>query len=155
MKVLWFSVTPLSLNTGDNTGVEGKGWISSLLQLALAIEGLELVVAYENYSPNKKETEESERLKIVPINICRYSKREIIKDMMTKKEVDEYILSESLKIADGETGLNSCIWSRMVFRTFGQPYGHTCCHPYSGVVVTNQKLSAAAWTKLSLRQIKA
>ena len=98
MKVLWFSVTPLSLNTGDNSGVEGKGWISSLLQRALAIEGLELVVAYENYSPNKKETEESERLKIVPINICRYSKREILKDMMTKKEVDEYILSESLKI---------------------------------------------------------
>ena len=98
MKVLWFSVTPLSLNAGENTGVEGKGWISSLLQLALAIEGLELVVAYENYSPDKKEVEESGRLKIIPINISRYSKREIIKDMMTKKEVDEYILSESLKI---------------------------------------------------------
>ena len=98
MKVLWFSVTPISLNAGDNTGVEGKGWISSLLQLALAIEGLELVVAYENYSPEKKEIEKSEHLKIVPINICRYSKREIIKDMMTKKEVDEYIISESLKI---------------------------------------------------------
>ena len=94
MKVLWFSVTPLSLNTGDNTGVEGKGWISSLLQLALAIEGLELVVAYENYSPNKKETEESERLKIVPINICRYSKREIIKDMMTYHEVDDFVISQ-------------------------------------------------------------
>ena len=98
MKVLWFSVTPLSLNAGENTGVEGKGWISSLLQLALAIEGLELVVAYENYSPDRKEVEESGRLKIIPINISRYSKREIIKDMMTKKEVDEYILSESLKI---------------------------------------------------------
>ena len=89
MKVLWFSATPLSLNAGENTGVEGKGWISSLLQLALAIEGLELVVAYENYSPDKKEIEESGRLKIIPINISRYSKREIIKDMMTKKEVDE------------------------------------------------------------------
>lgn len=98
MKVLWFSATPLSLNAGENTGVEGKGWISSLLQLALAIEGLELVVAYENYSPDKKEIEESGRLKIIPINISRYSKREIIKDMMTKKEVDEYIISESLKI---------------------------------------------------------
>ena len=98
MKVLWFSVTPLSLNAGDNTGVEGKGWISSLLQLALNIEGMELVVAYENYSPDKKEVEESGRLKIIPINISRYSKREIIKDMMTKKEVDEFIISESLKI---------------------------------------------------------
>ena len=102
MKVLWFSVTPLSLNTSDNTGVEGKGWISSLLQLALAIKGLELVVAYENYSPNKKEIEESGRLKIVPINICRYSKRQIIKDMMTKKEVDDFVISESLKIVQEE-----------------------------------------------------
>ena len=102
MKVLWFSVTPLSLNASDNTGVEGKGWISSLLQLALAIEGLELVVAYENYSPNKKEIEESGRLKIVPINICRYSKRQIIKDMMTKKEVYNFVISESLKIVQEE-----------------------------------------------------
>ena len=102
MKVLWFSVTPLSLNASDNTGVEGKGWISSLLQLALAIEGLELVVAYENYSPNKKEIQESGRLKIVPINICRYSKRQIIKDMMTKKEVDDFVISESLKIVQEE-----------------------------------------------------
>ena len=102
MKVVWFSVTPLSLNAGDNTGVEGKGWISSLLQLALATEGLELVVAYENYSPDKKETEESGRLKIVPINICRYSKRQIIKDMMTKKEVDDFVISEGLKIVEEE-----------------------------------------------------
>ena len=102
MKVLWFSVTPLSLNAGDNTGVEGKGWISSLLQTALGIEGLQLVVAYENYSPVRKETEEKERLKIVPINICRYSKRQIVKDMMTYKEVDEFILAESLKIVKEE-----------------------------------------------------
>ena len=98
MKVLWFSVTPLSLNAGENTGIEGKGWISSLLQIALGIEKLELVVAYENYSPQKKEVEETERLKIIPINICRYGKRQIIKDMMTYREVDDFILSESLKI---------------------------------------------------------
>ena len=98
MKVLWFSVTPLSLNAAENTGVEGKGWISSLLQIALGLENMELVVAYENYSPQKKEVEETERLKIVPINICRYGKRQIIKDMMTYHEVDEFILSESLKI---------------------------------------------------------
>lgn len=98
MKVLWFSVTPLSLNAKENTGIEGKGWISSLLQIALGIEGMELVVAYENYSPQKKETEETERLKIVPINISRYGKRQIIKDMMTYREVDDFILSESMKI---------------------------------------------------------
>ena len=98
MKVLWFSVTPLSINAGENTGIEGKGWISSLLQIALGIENVELVVAYENYSPQKKEVEETERLKIIPINICRYGKRQIIKDMMTYREVDDFILSESLKI---------------------------------------------------------
>ena len=98
MKVLWFSVTPLSINAGENTGIEGKGWISSLLQIALGIENIELVVAYENYSPQKKEVEETERLKIIPINICRYGKRQIIKDMMTYREVDDFILSESLKI---------------------------------------------------------
>ena len=63
MKILWFSVTPLSLNAKENTGIEGKGWISSLLQIALAIDGLELVVVYENYSPHRKEIEETERLK--------------------------------------------------------------------------------------------
>ena len=98
MKVMWFSVTPLSINAGENTGIEGKGWISSLLQIALGIENIELVVAYENYSPQKKEVEETERLKIIPINICRYGKRQIIKDMMTYREVDDFILSESLKI---------------------------------------------------------
>ena len=98
MKVLWFSVTPLSINVGENTGIEGKGWISSLLQIALGIERLELVVAYENKSPQKKEVEETERLKIIPINVCRYGKRQIIKDMMTSREVDDFILSESLKI---------------------------------------------------------
>ena len=98
MKVLWFSVTPLSLNAKENTGIEGKGWISSLLQIALSIENLELVVAYGNHSPHKKEIEEAERLKIIPINICRYSKRQIIKDMMTYREVDDFILSESLRI---------------------------------------------------------
>ena len=98
MKVLWFSVTPLSLNARENTGIEGKGWISSLLQIALGIEDLELVVVYGNYSPHKKEIEETERLKIIPINICRYGKRQIIKDMMTYREVDDYIISESLKI---------------------------------------------------------
>ena len=98
MKVLWFSVTPLSKNAGENTGIEGKGWISSLLQIALGIENIELVVAYENYSPQKKEVEETERLKIIPINICRYGKRQIIKDMMTYREVDDFVLSESLKI---------------------------------------------------------
>ena len=98
MKVLWFSVTPLSINAGENTGIEGKGWISSLLQIALGIENIELVVAYENYSPQKKEVEETERLMIIPINICRYGKRQIIKDMMTYREVDDFILSESLKI---------------------------------------------------------
>ena len=98
MKVLWFSVTPLSINAGENTGIEGKGWISSLLQIALGIENIELVVAYENYSPQKKEVEETERLKIIPINICRYGKRQIIKDMMTYREVDDFVLSESLKI---------------------------------------------------------
>ena len=100
MKVLWFSVTPLSLDARENTGADGKGWISSLLQIALDIEGLELVVAYGNYSPQKKDVEESGRLKIVPINICRYTKRQIIKDMMTYQEVDDYILSESLKIVE-------------------------------------------------------
>ena len=98
MKVLWFSVTPLSINVRENTGIEGKGWISSLLQIALGLENIELVVAYENYSPQKKEIEETERLKIIPINICRYGKRQIIKDMMTYHEVDDFILSESLKI---------------------------------------------------------
>ena len=98
MKVLWFSVTPLSINVGENTGIEGKGWISSLLQIALGIEKLELVVAYENKSPQKKEVEETERLKIIPINVCRYGKMQIIKDMMTSREVDDLILSESLKI---------------------------------------------------------
>ena len=98
MKVLWFSVTPLSINAGENTGIEGKGWISSLLQIALGIKNMEIVVAYENYSPQKKDVEETERLKIIPINICRYGKRQIIKDMMTYREVDDFILSESLKI---------------------------------------------------------
>jgi len=98
MKVLWFSVTPLSLDAVLNTGIEGKGWISSLLQLALENEELELIVAYENYSPDKKPVEQNDRLKIIPINISRYGKRQIIKDMMTFKEVDDYIISESLKI---------------------------------------------------------
>ena len=98
MKVLWFSVTPLSLNAKENTGIEGKGWISSLLQIALGIKDLELVVAYGNQSPFKKEVEETERLKIIPINICRYGKRQIIKDMMTSREVDDFVISESLKI---------------------------------------------------------
>ena len=100
MKVLWFSVTPLSINAGENTGIEGKGWISSLLQIALGIENLEIVVAYENRSLQKKEVEETEKLKIIPINVSRYGKRQIIKDMMTSHEVDDFILSESLKIVD-------------------------------------------------------
>lgn len=100
MKVLWFSVTPISLNARENTGADGKGWISSLLQIALDIEGLELVVVYGNYSPQAKEVEEEGRLKIIPINICRYTKRQIIKDMMTYREVDEFVLSEALKIVD-------------------------------------------------------
>lgn len=100
MKVLWFSVTPLSVNAEENTGIEGKGWISSLLQIALGIEDLELVVAYENKSPQKKDVEETGRLKIIPINVCRYGKRQIVKDMMTSREVDDFILSESLKIVD-------------------------------------------------------
>ena len=98
MKVLWFSVTPLSINAGENTGIEGKGWISSLLQIVLGIENIELVVAYENKSPLKKEVEETDRLKIIPINVCRYGKRQIIKDMITSREVDDFILTESLKI---------------------------------------------------------
>ena len=98
MKVLWFSVTPLSLNARENTGMEGKGWISSLLQIALGIDDLELLVVYGNQSPVKKEIEETERLKIIPINICRYGKRQIIKDMMTYHEVDDFVISESLKI---------------------------------------------------------
>lgn len=98
MKVLWFSVTPLSINVDENTGIEGKGWISSLLQIVLGIENIELVVAYENKSPLKKEVEETDRLKIIPINVCRYGKRQIIKDMMTSREVDDFILTESLKI---------------------------------------------------------
>lgn len=100
MKVLWFSVTPLSLDAKENTGTDGKGWISSLLQIALEIEGLELVVAYGNISPEKKDVEESGRLKIIPINICRYTKRQIIKDMMTYQEVDAFVLAESLKIVE-------------------------------------------------------
>ncbi len=100
MKVLWFSVTPLSLDSVLNTGIEGKGWISSLLQLALQCEELELVVAYENYSPEKKPVEQGERLKIIPINISRYGKRQILKDMMTFKEVDDYIIGESLRIVE-------------------------------------------------------
>lgn len=100
MKVLWFSVTPLSVNAEENTGIEGKGWISSLLQIALGIENMELVVAYENKSPQKKDVEETGRLKIIPINVCRYGKRQIVKDMMTSREVDDFILSESLKIVD-------------------------------------------------------
>ena len=100
MKVLWFSVTPLSLDAKENTGTDGKGWISSLLQIALDIEGLELVVAYGNISPEKKDVEESGRLKIIPINICRYTKRQIIKDMMTYQEVDAFVLAESLKIVE-------------------------------------------------------
>lgn len=102
MKVVWFSATPISLNAGENTGIEGKGWISALLQLALDLEGLELVVAYENYSPEKKAAAQAGRLKIVPINISRYSKRQIIKDMMTKREVDEFVIAESLKIVREE-----------------------------------------------------
>jgi len=98
MKVLWFSVTPLSLKAEENTGIEGKGWISSLLQIALGIEDLELVVVYGNQSPFKKEVEETDRLKIIPLNICRYGKRQIIKDMMTSREVDDFVISESLKI---------------------------------------------------------
>ena len=98
MKVLWFSVTPLSINVDENTGIEGKGWISSLLQIVLGIDNIELVVAYENKSPLKKEIEETDRLKIIPINVCRYGKRQIVKDMMTSREVDDFILTESLKI---------------------------------------------------------
>ena len=102
MKVLWFSVTPLSLNAKENTGIEGKGWISSLLQIALGIKDLKLVVVYGNQSPFKKETEETDRLKIIPINICRYGKRQIIKDMMTSREVDDFVISEALKIIQEE-----------------------------------------------------
>ena len=93
MKVLWFSVTPLSLNAKENTGIEGKGWISSLLQIALGIKDLELVVVYGNQSPFKKEVEETERLKIIPINICRYGKRHNLKDMMNAREEDDYFIS--------------------------------------------------------------
>ena len=98
MKVLWFSVTPLSVSTVENTGIEGKGWISSLLQIALGIEGMELTVAYENRSPQKKETEVSGNLRIIPINICRYGKRQIIKDMVTSREADQEIVGKALKI---------------------------------------------------------
>ena len=100
MKVLWFSVTPLSLDAGENTGVEGKGWIGALLQTALGIEGIEITVAYANISPERKETEERAGLRIVPINVSRYSKREIIKDMMTYREVDGYVIKEAQRIID-------------------------------------------------------
>lgn len=98
MKVLWFSVAPVSLQASDNTGIEGKGWIASLLQIALNIKDLEIVVAYGNYSPEKKNIEDGGRLKIVPINICRYTKRQIIKDMTTYKEVDDFVIEESARI---------------------------------------------------------
>ena len=58
MKVIWFSVTPISLNAEENTGIEGKGWIPALLEIALGIDNLELVVVYGNHSPFKKEPEE-------------------------------------------------------------------------------------------------
>ena len=102
MKVIWFSVTPISLNAEENTGIEGKGWIPALLEIALDIDDLELVVVYGNHSPHKKEREERGRLKIIPINVSRYSKRQIIKDMMTSKEVDDYVIGEAMRIVDGE-----------------------------------------------------
>lgn len=97
---MWFSVTPLSLNARENTGVEGKGWISSLLQIALRIEGMEITVAYANISPERKDAEEKGGLRIVPINVSRYSKRQIIKDMMTYREVDAYVLAEARRIVE-------------------------------------------------------
>lgn len=102
MKVIWFSVAPISLNAEENTGIEGKGWIPALLEIALDIDDLELVVVYGNHSPHKKEREERGRLKIIPINVSRYSKRQIIKDMMTSKEVDDYVIGEAMRIVDGE-----------------------------------------------------
>ena len=102
MKVIWFSVTPISLNAEENTGIEGKGWIAALLEIALGIDDLELVVVYGNHSPNRKEREERGRLKIIPINVSRYSKRQIIKDMMTSREVDDYVIGEAMRIVDGE-----------------------------------------------------
>jgi glycosyltransferase involved in cell wall biosynthesis len=98
MKVIWFSVTPISLNAEENTGIEGKGWIPALLEIALGIDNLELVVVYGNHSPIKKEPEERGRLKVIPINVSRYSKRQIIKDMMTSREVDDYVIGEAMKI---------------------------------------------------------
>ena len=102
MKVIWFSVAPISLNAEENTGIEGKGWIPALLEIALGIDDLELVVVYGNHSPHKKEREERGRLKIIPINVSRYSKRQIIKDMMTSREVDDYVIGEAMRIVDGE-----------------------------------------------------
>ena len=53
MKVLWFSVTPLSLNAKENTGIEGKGWISSLLQI-----GIREPVAFQKGSRRNRETQD-------------------------------------------------------------------------------------------------
>lgn len=127
MRVLWLSSATISVNADENTGIEGKGWIGSLLQLALQIDGLEIVVAYENHSPEHKETVQKGRVTVAPLNISRYSKRQILKDLVTQREVDEVVVQETLKLIDQ--------YKPDLIHVFGSEWGFGLIAPHTNVPV--------------------
>ena len=98
MRVLWFSVSPISLEEDNNKGKNGVGWIHSLLLIASKIENLEIGIVYANYLADRKDNEIQGNVRIFPINVNRNSVRQKLRDAITYKVIDELLIRESLRI---------------------------------------------------------
>ena len=98
MRVLWFSVSPISLEEDNNKGKNGVGWIHSLLLIASKIENLEIGIVYANYLADRKDNEIQGNIRIFPINVNRNSVRQKLRDAITYKVIDELLIRESLRI---------------------------------------------------------
>ncbi len=96
MRVLWFSVSPISFD--GNNGIVAFGWISSLMRVVEKSSDVELGVAYVN-DGQPKNVETQDNVTIYPINIHR-TRVQLWRDVTTYQERDSLIIKGALKVID-------------------------------------------------------
>ena len=97
MRILYFSVAPVSFSD-EHVGMNGMSWISSLIRVVSACEGMEIGITYVNDRKEPKVEESMGNVTIIPMNIYR-TKMQIRRfDSKSYRWLDELTISKSIEV---------------------------------------------------------
>lgn len=99
MQILYFSVAPVSFSD-EHQGMNGMSWISSLVRVMSACEGVKIGISYVNDRKEPKVEETKGNVTIIPMNIYRTKMQIRRYDSKSYKWLDDLTISKSIEVVE-------------------------------------------------------